>query len=234
MLNLVYCETDPEVFTELSVLLKKYESINAKGFMNPSEFIQYVDYHGFEIDILMCNIVMANYNGIRLMHTVQKSLPNIQIIFVSQYKELVFDAYAVRHIAFVPVPISSKYFHRAMLMAISNAQESKNRRYLSLTSKGLLTRIDIANILYLESKLRILHVHTIEDQLEFNRQLETVKSMLDNRFVHCHKSYIVNMDYITRIDMSAMCIVLTNNHVVPISSRRATQTRAIIENYISH
>ena len=232
MLNLVFCETDPEVFTELSVLLNKYESINAKGFMNPSEFIQYVDYHGFKIDILMCNIIMENYNGIRLMHTVQKSLPNIQIIFVSQYKELVFDAYAVRHVAFIPVPVSPKYFNRAMLMALANAQESKSRRYLSLTSKGLLTRIDIANILYLESNLRILHVHTIEDHLEFNRQLETVKSMLDDRFVHCHKSYIVNMDYITRIDMSAMCIVLTNNHVVPISSRRATQTRAIFENYI--
>ena len=234
MLKLVFCETDPEIFSELSVFLRKYDSLNVKGFMNPAEFVQYVDFHGFELDILLCNILMDNYNGIRLMHTVHKSLPNIQIVFVSQYKELVFDAYAVRHVAFIPVPISPKYFHRAMLMAIANAQESKSRRYLNLTSKGLLTRIDIANILYLESNLRILHVHTFEDHLESNRQLETVKSILDDRFVHCHKSFIVNMDYIIKIDMSAMCIVLKNDHAVPISSRRATLTRTAFDNYTSH
>ncbi len=237
MLKLAFCETDPEIFTELSVLLKKYEtteSIHIKGFLNPTEFIQYVDYHGLELDILMCNIIMDNYNGIRLMHTVQKSLPNIQIIFASQYKELVFDAYAVRHVAFIPVPITPRHFHTAMHMAIANARESKNRQYLTLSSRGLLTKIDIADILYLESNLRTLHVHTIENQLEFTRQLETVKPLLDDRFVHCHKSYIVNMDYITKLDMASMCFILTNNHVVPISSRRATQTRAIFEDYVSH
>lgn len=236
MLKLAFCETDPEIFTEISVLLKKYEtteSLHVKGFLNPSEYIQYVDYHGFELDILLCNIIMDNYNGIKLMHTVQKSLPNIQIIFASQYKELVFDAYAVRHVAFIPVPIASRHFHTAMRMAIANAQESKNRNYLTLTSRGLLTRLDIANILYLESNLRILHVYTIENHLEFPRQLETVKPLLDARFVHCHKSYIVNMDYVTKFDISSMCFVLTNNHTVPISSRKAAQTRSIFESYVS-
>ncbi len=237
MLKLAFCETDPEIFSELSALLKKYEkseSIHVKGFLSPYEFIQYVDYHGFELDILMCNIIMDNYNGIRLMHTVQKSLPNIQIIFASQYKELVFDAYAVRHVAFIPVPITPRHFHTAMRMAIANARESKNRQYLTLSSRGLLTRIDIADILYLESNLRILHVYTFEGRQEFSRQLETVKPLLDARFVHCHKSYMVNMDYITRLDMSSMCFVLANNQMVPISSRRATQTRTIFEDYVSH
>lgn len=232
MINLSFCEPDPVLFAQLSKLLQEYEApepIQIKGFFNPAEFIHYVDHHGQELDIVLCNIIMDAYNGIQLMHTVQKSLPNIQIIFVSQYKEMVFDAYSVRHVAFIPVPISIRHFNTAMRMAVANVFETRSRKYLTLSAKGQITRLDIGDILYLESSLRTIHVQTRENRMEFIHQLEAMKQLLDQRFLHCHKSFLVNMDYITSFDGSAMCFVLSNGHRVPISSRRAAQARREFE-----
>ena len=236
MIKLAFCETDPEIFAELSELLHAYNSpepIRIKGSMNPAEFIHFVDYQGPELDILICNIVMEEYSGIKLMNTVQKSLPNIQVIFASQYKEMVFDAYSVRHVAFIPVPINIRHFNTAMHMAIANICETRKQKYLTLTAKGLISRVDISEIIYLESNLRTLIIQTKDNRLEFTQQLEAVKPFLDERFVHCHKSFIINMEYVTSLDGVAMCFVLTNRQTVPISSRRSVQARKAFEEFTS-
>lgn len=235
MIKLAFCEPDPALFSRLSQLLRSYkapEPLQVQGFLNPAEFIHYVDHKGQELDILLCNIVMEPYNGIKLMYTVQKSLPNIQIIFASQYKEMVFDAYAVRHVAFIPVPISLRHFKTAMLMAVDNVFSARSRKYLTLSAKGQIIRIDIGDILYLESNLRTLHVQTKDTRLEFIYQLEAVKPFLDRRFLHCHKSFLVNMDYIASLDGVSMCFHLINGQSVPISSRRAAEARREFEAYV--
>lgn len=237
MIQLAFCEPDPVVFTRLSKLLQEFEApepIQIKGFLNPTDFIHYVDYQGHTLDILLCNIIMDTYNGIRLMHTVQKSLPNIQIIFVSQYKEMVFDAYSVRHVAFIPVPISLRHFKTAMHRAVSNVFEARTCKYLTLSSRGQICRMNIGDIRYLESNLRTLHVQTNESRMEFSYQLEAVKPFLDHRFLHCHKSFLVNMDYIVTLDGASMCFVLSNGEKIPISSRRAAQARRAFEVHMLH
>ena len=237
MIKLAFCEPDPEIFQQLSELLKKHkapEPLKIKGFLSPAEFIHYVDYLGPELDILICNIVMEDYNGIQLMYAVQRSLPNIQIIFASQYREMVFDAYSVRHVAFIPVPVNQRHFDTAMCMAVSNVAETRKQKYLTLTAKGLVSRIAIRDIVYLESNLRTLIVHTKDNRFEYTYQLEAVKQFLDGSFVHCHKSFIVNMEHVAALDGTAMSFVLKNGETVPISSRRAAQARKDFEEYTSH
>ena len=157
-------------------------------------------------------------------------LYEIEILFVSQYKEMVFDAYAVRHAAFIPAPIEAQYFYQGMERAVKNL-ERRHKAYLTLSSRGIISRIDLDDILYMESNLKQLCVHTRRGAQEFPRQLESVKPLLDHRFVQCHKSFIVNMDHVADLDIAAMCMNLSTGGVVPVSSRKLKETRDAFLNY---
>lgn len=233
MLNVAFCEVDPVRNAYLGAMLRDYANrvpMHIHAFQHPAAFIAYIDRYGDELDILLTNIVMGEFNGIQLMRIVQERLPEIEILFVSQYKELVFDAYAVRHAAFIPAPIEAQYFYQGMDRAVKNL-ERRHKAYLTLSSRGIISRIDLDDILYMESNLKQLCVHTRRGAQEFPRQLESVKPLLDHRFVQCHKSFIVNMDHVADLDIAAMCMNLSTGGAVPVSSRKLKETRDAFLNY---
>ncbi len=227
MLNVAICELDDACNAQINAMLEAYgreTPMHVNSFDAPLPFIGYVERMGGALDIIIINAIIGNYNGIKLMQEVQERLPHIEILFVSRFRELVFDSYAVRHAAFIPCPIEQKYFVQGMNRAVENLR-SRPRAFLTLASRGLISRIALDDILYLESNLRILIVHTIKGKQEFPRQLESVKPLLDWRFVQCHKSFIVNMDYIANLDVGKLCAFLSTGAQVPISSRKLKQTK---------
>ncbi len=55
--------------------------------------------------------------------------------------------------------------------------------------------INISQIYYIEVINRKIYVHTQYDTIEYYDKLEQVQKQLDKRFIKCHRSYIINMDY---------------------------------------
>lgn len=224
MLNLIYCDTGAHHIEEIEAFLKIYENsgLSVRGFGRVGEFMNYMDHYGESVDIVLANISLGNISGIKIMKLIQERLPEIQVIFLSDYPDMVFDAYAVRHIAYITFPIIGERLHYAINMAAAYAGGSK-KQYISLASKGVISRIDVDNILYIESNLRNIIIHTNDRVMIFPGKIEGIKEKLDGRFIQCHKSFLVNMTYIA--ELSCESAMLSNGESVPVSNRRFKETK---------
>ena len=56
------------------------------------------------------------------------------------------------------------------------------------------------------------------------------KGLEDERFLKCHKSFVVNMDYILKTENNN--IFMYNNIIIPISSANITEIKEKYFNYI--
>ena len=67
--------------------------------------------------------------------------------------------------------------------------------------------------------------------ISFYSKLEDFfQSLKDERFLRCHKSFFVNMDYILKIENN--CIFMFNNVIIPISSSNIAAIKEKYFNYI--
>lgn len=90
---------------------------------------------------------------------------------------------------------------------------------ITLRWRNRRTAVNVGDILYAESYNRHLSVYTLNGKTEVVGKLGDLINLLpENEFVSIHKSFTVNMKYITRINGSGA--VLTDGTVLPVSVRK--------------
>jgi DNA-binding LytR/AlgR family response regulator len=82
-------------------------------------------------------------------------------------------------------------------------------------------------LVYVESKLHVLEVHVMENDLKvytMNETLNTFETRLaENDFVRIHQSFLVNVRYIT--DVARYKVILTNGSELPVPRARYAEVR---------
>ena len=152
-------------------------------------------------DVLITDIKMPFMDGLTLSGIVKKEIPEIRIVIVSGYDDF---EYARKAIAlgvddYLLKPIDTEQLRACMRRLLS--QRTK-KHYITVTYSGTETKILLSNIQCLESNLRKV-IFTLSE----NREIEVVGKLTDyeefllhHGFCRCHKSYLVNMEYIDSID----------------------------------
>ena len=84
--------------------------------------------------------------------------------------------------------------------------------------------IPLQNILYVQSDLKYVVIHTVSGTEErLFAKLSQVENKLNSRFVRVHKSFIVNSDYVTFVDKKEHAVVLAGGEHIPISEAQYEQ-----------
>ena len=84
-------------------------------------------------------------------------------------------------------------------------------------------RVNQRNILYLESDKRQLHLTTQESEYRFYGTLEEVHKKLGEQFLRCHRSFLVNMEWIEAYTSDSLR--LKGNTVIPVSRSYAKEVK---------
>lgn len=84
---------------------------------------------------------------------------------------------------------------------------------------------EIANsqIRYIESNAHQLLIHTISGEVALYEKLDVYEKKLHKDFLRVHKSFLVNMQYIRRIEMKE--VTLQDGTVLPVSKTRYSVSR---------
>ncbi len=234
MINLAICDDN---LTHLAALCNMVEQLDFQQrfriypFDSPVKMQECIFSGEQKIDAILCDILLGVYNGISVIASIQASFPDIRVAFVSGYPEYVFDAYTVRHLYFLKKPVQKD----KMLDTLSRIAEdigNSNTCYLYLRKKGQITKVSLDNILYIESRLRILHIVTQKNAFDIYQKLDDLKPLLDQRFLQCHKSYIVNLDYVYQLQK--LWFVLQNGEKIRISAQRHPEVQKSYLRYIEH
>lgn len=157
----------------------------------------------------------SDLNGLDLASIVHEKYEDAYIVFISQYANLVFQSFKMRPFDFLPKPISKKDLSNVLLEIDQHYSKNfctEKPGFLNIKIGSKLYQIPKTDIIFIEKSGNKCVIHSSSKIVYCYQSLESFYEKLENMdFIRCHKSFIVNKNYIQSVNLTDMEIILTNN-----------------------
>ena len=185
-------------------------------------------------DLIFLDIQMPKINGFEMLELLEQTPA---VIFTTAYDEYAIKAFEAHAIDYLLKPFNQERFDKA----ISRWNEQKSQNYKKATQELLETAsqspaqshrivikdgskikiIPVHDVQYLEAADDYVKIHTKDGYFLKNKTMNHFEQVLDGQqFVRSHRSYIVNVQQITRIDpyeKDSHVAILRSGVKVPVS-----------------
>lgn len=167
-------------------------------------------------DLLFLDISLKSMNGIAIARQINKTQPLLRIVYITGYTEYASEICLSRYENFLLKPIDPAKFHSVFRQAIKEIELEAH--YIQLKIGATPISLDTRKIIYIESDKRKIILHCTDTTIQYYYKIADLLPLLPESFAQCHKSYIVNMDYIQSISHNE--ILLQNSLSLPIAQKR--------------
>lgn len=156
------------------------------------EYMQY--------DLIFLDIFIDDEHGIDIAKAIRNYSNDVKIIFMSTSSEFALESYDVFAYSYLLKPVHEPKIVMLMDKFLKESQELQKK--LTVTFKGKILNICYSDIVYIESKNTaiIIHKKNGEDIKIYDKLCNIEKKLNNKRFLRCHQSYIINMDYVNCVD----------------------------------
>lgn len=162
--------------------------------------------------------------GIEAAHQILKLDSSTRIVYMTscteQYVQQIFLKSANIG-GFLIKPIEEAIL-KETIWKLKEEQENEKKSLL-IKYKGILYSILFDDIVYLESEGHMITIHTKTGKRNCYDRLEKLCEHLPECFIQCHKSYVVNMNKIRKIENRLM--IMADQEKIPISKARYKNTK---------
>ncbi|MDO4183420.1 MAG: LytTR family DNA-binding domain-containing protein [Coriobacteriia bacterium] len=148
--------------------------------------------------------------------------PRTQVIYASGHLETAPEVYDTNHVYFLLKPVSTEKLQKALDLAFEALSSATNAPIKLKFGRGF-TLVYPTSIKYIESNLRKLTVHTVQEDLQTYAKLEEVQKQLPPYFVRCHQSYLVNLAFMENYKNEG--ITMLDGTIIPVSRARAKEVQ---------
>lgn len=215
MIEIAVCDDD-DMFTkfiENSVLTTN--NISCDVFSNGAALLQYLKTEPQAYHIYLLDIEMPEINGIDTALAVRKNDRNAVIIFITDYKEYVYDVLEVLPFRFLKKPVTKEQLSQVISDAVSHIRLSGKIFFFQMGHDKM--QLHYHEIQYFEGAGRKVKIHTREKTYEYYDRISAVSLAVDaSLFCRIHGSYLVNLEAI-RCSISKSQVLLTDGTILPVS-----------------
>lgn len=164
--------------------------------------------------VIFLDIYMMALNGIDTAREIRRFDKEVQIIFITTSPDHAISSYEVRALHYLMKPVS--YSKMEKVLNLCQLEAVKASQQIEVLAGRLMTPLKLAEIVYAEMFNKILTIHTTYGTIETRTSMENFEVMLGGTpFLRCHRSFIVNMDFIE--DAEGDAFLLTDKSSIPIS-----------------
>ncbi|MYL35314.1 response regulator [Pontibacillus yanchengensis] len=161
-------------------------------------------------DLVLCDIEMPKIKGIEAIREIQKSMPSLDYIFTTAHESFAVEAFELYAVDYVLKPIQMSRLMLALergkaILEKKQPQQSQRANAFSripIRFNRSMYYIQVDDILFIEKNDRKSVIHTLDEQYSSSETLEYFLDYLDNRFVQSHRSFIINLTHVARIQTS--------------------------------
>lgn len=171
-----------------------------------------------DFDILLLDIEMGAMDGISLAKKIRGENDSVQIIFITGYADYIAEGYEVAALHYLMKPVSQEKMYAVLDRAIAALRKTK--QVVLLPANGEVHRISVEDIQYVEAFAHSAVVHTEKQNLEVKLSISELEQRLTADFVRCHRSYLVNLKYISRISKKE--VILDDGTAIPLARTAGT------------
>ncbi|HBG2041833.1 TPA: response regulator transcription factor, partial [Clostridioides difficile] len=208
MYRIVICEDD---ITQIAFLreciLKSLEGISSQIELfefNSGEELLETNLEG--IDIFFLDIKMLQLTGMDVAKIIRETNDTSEIIFITSIVDYIQEGYKVRAYRYLLKPIDFGDLNESILSCMSDIIK-KRENFMLIENKGIINKILINSIMYIEVRKKVLTIHTKNDTYYTKNSMDKIELELEKyNFFRCHKSYLINLEYIQFICKNTVVI----------------------------
>jgi two-component system response regulator AlgR len=195
-------------------------------------------------DIVLLDIRMPGMEGIETAHHLNAMDPSPAVVFTTAYDEYAVDAFEARAIGYVLKPVrrarltgalnhAARIARSALSEAAAEADLGGQRRHVCAYIHGELKLIPVTEIACFRADQKYVSVDHDSGQDLIGDSLKSLEAEFGNRFVRIHRSALIAVDRIDRIekdtDGKSRVILRDDSHVddkeLIISRRHVAEVR---------
>src|SRR5688500_11189104 len=213
MINVILIDDEPLAQSIVKEYLQSYPQFQVVQCCNDGfEGVKAITQH--KPDLIFLDIQMPKINGFEMLELVEQPPA---VIFTTAFDEYAIRAFEAHAIDYLLKPFNQERFNKAVakLKEQKNVPSEKKTEELLETaalspsqSQRIVVKngskikiIPVHDIFYLEAADDYVKIHTQEGYFLKNKTMNHFEEVLDKQhFVRSHRSYIVNVQQITRLD----------------------------------
>jgi len=202
MMNFVLCDDDKAI---LSCLVKNLETVFLKHEIKarvafkthcPMKLLEYSTRN--TMDVLFLDIdLKSNMDGLQIAERIRENDKNVSLIFSSALIKRSIDTHQYRAFDFISKPIDYDKIERSILR-LREYLIHKSPKFIHLPDKRTIINSD--EIEYITKDHTRLIFRGKKQNIEYYGTFKSIESCLTEKFVRCHKSFIVNLDAVTGVN----------------------------------
>lgn len=184
-----------------------------------------------EYQIIFLDIYMGGLSGVETARKIRESDPNCTLIFITVSGEHALEAYSVKAIAYVKKPLNAKNVAEALDMCKETLQ--KNARVIRVpVGYGNIVEIPLPAIRYVEVYNKEAVFHLSDKTISVRIPLDEIEKTLNgDPFLRCHRSYIVNINYLD--DVREQDILLKGGQLAPLAKNKRAEIKLSLARFIA-
>ena len=161
-----------------------------------SDGAQLVEPYRPGFDIIFLDIEMPTLGGMPTAERIRRQDPDVVLVFVTNMAQYAIRGYEVDALDFVLKPVSYYQFSTKLERALQRIQRRRGGQ-VALQVSGGVQLLDTDDILYLETRDRLLHYHTATDTWSVRGSLlKAEKDLAAYHFARCNQCYLVNLRHV--------------------------------------
>jgi two-component system LytT family response regulator len=202
--------------------------------------------HQHQPDLIFLDIQMPKINGFEMLELIEQP-PSV--IFTTAFDEYAIKAFESHAVDYLLKPFSKERFDKAISKWLEQhhtpAEKNNTRSLLESAAKspaqnqrivvktgGKIKIIPVEEVHFLEASDDYVKIHTKEGSFLKNKTMGHFEQALDaQQFVRTHRSFIVNIQQVTRIDpyeKDGYLVILKSGAKVPVSKTGYTKLKTVL------
>lgn len=196
-LKVAICEDNQDDAERLSSYLKEINKNITVTTYNDSELFLSSNN---TFSLVFLDIYMnKKATGINIAKELRKKGSNIDIVFTTSSKDHALEGFEVNAMHYLIKPVE-----KGQLEKIINSHLDKINQespYIPIVFENSVNKVYIKDILYIELQGKICYLHLYDKVLPSHLSIKEFSTLLPTtNFIHCHHSFIANLDYVEDID----------------------------------
>jgi two-component system LytT family response regulator len=243
MSKIITIDDEPLARSIVKEYLQKYPELEVVQECNDGfEGFKAIQQH--HPDLIFLDIQMPKINGFEMLELLDQAPA---VIFTTAFDEYAIKAFEAHAIDYLLKPFSQDRFDKAIqkwkeqkvssqkntedLLETASYSPAQSQRIVVKTGSKIKI-IPVHDVFYLEAADDYVKVHTQEGNFLKNKTMSHFEKTLDpQQFVRSHRSYIINIQQITRIDpyeKDNHVAILKSGAKVPVSRNGYVKLRTVL------
>jgi len=201
-----------KVLEEYCSKIDNFQLILSTG--NPHEFINFLQQN--EVDLIFLDIKMPELNGMEILRSM---IQPPKVILTTAYSEYALESYNYGVVDYLLKPIKVERFLKAInkvsASKITSPKKDSGSEELQIKHDGMPVNISFRSILYIQSFGNYLKIFTDARMYLISETLINITTLLSENFQRTHKSYIINLDRVTKATRTHLQV---DTNEVPVSA----------------